>query len=99
MTWIRKSAEQDGVYALLYLGRCYYEGRGVSRDYKQAVEYFHKAKEEDISGAAAFLLSKCYRFGRGVPADVAKADSLLKEATEKGWNEAKSLDDLLKNLY
>ena len=53
---------------------------------------------EGISGAAAFLLSKCYRFGRGVPTDAARADALLKEATEKGCAEARSLDELLKEV-
>ena len=48
--------------------------------------------------AAAFFLSKCYRFGRGVPQDVAKADELQRAALEKGWDEAKSLEELLESL-
>ena len=81
----------------------YYEDgtNGAPDSYEKAVSFFSKAKADNdasLSGAAAFFLSKCYRFGRGVPKDVAKADTLLKEATEKGWNEAKTLDDLLKKV-
>lgn len=89
--------------AQVLLGNIYYEDgtNGAPDSYEKAVSFFSKAKADNdasLSGAAAFFLSKCYRFGRGVPKDVAKADTLLKEATEKGWNEAKTLDDLLKKV-
>ena len=77
------------------LGRLYYE----DGDYVNAVKYLTMASQSDTSGAASFLLSKCYRNGFGVPQDVAKADSLQKKALEKGWDEAKSLDDLLKGVF
>ena len=81
-------------------GRCCYEGKGIPKDYSIAVKYFNMVYNNgyDASGATAFYLSKCYRFGRGVPQDIAKADSLQKEALEKGWDEAKAIEDLLKNL-
>ena len=100
--WYEKSAKYPYSWAQWMaqcrLGECYYEGKGVNSDYDKAAKYFMMANEHDYYGAAAFYLSKCYRFGRGVPQDVAKADSLQKEALEKGWDEAKSLDDLLKDL-
>lgn len=86
--------------AQLILGESYYQ-EGTSEAYSQAVKYLERASKsnaKDTAGAACFSLSKCYRFGRGVPQDIAKADALQKEAMEKGWDEAKSLDDLLKGL-
>ncbi len=101
--WIRRSADLGFGIAQYVLASIFYN-RGTAGDagsYAEAVKYLEKARakrDKDISGAAAFLLSKCYRFGRGVPQDVAKADSLQQEALEKGWDEAKTIEDLLKNL-
>lgn len=100
-SWFEKAAEQGDGIAQLCLGILYYEGKGLVNDYKRAVSIFEaalKSEQAYVSGAAAFYLSKCYRFGRGVPQDIAKADAFQKEALEKGWDEAKSLDDLLKDL-
>ena len=91
----KKKAEQGNAVAQYVLGRLYYE----DGDYVNAVKYLTMASQSDTSGAASFLLSKCYRNGFGVPQDVAKADSLQKKALEKGWDEAKSLDDLLKGVF
>lgn len=89
--------------AQVLLGEIYYQDgtNGTLGSYEKAVKYFTMAREDDseeTSGAAAFFLSKCYRFGRGVPQDVAKADELQRAALEKGWDEAKSLEELLKSL-
>lgn len=99
---------------LIEAGKLAYEdgNKGIAGSYEKAAVYFKNAKTRlkkdagyvmwqsgrEVSGALAFYLSKLYRFGRGVPQDVAKADAFLKEATEKGWDEARSLDDLLKEL-
>lgn len=99
---------------LIDAGKLAYEygNRHIAGGYEKAAVYFEEAKarlEKDrgyslygslrgVCGGLAFYLSKLYRFGRGVPKDVVKADALLKEASEKGWNEANSLDDLLKAL-
>lgn len=102
-TWWQKSAAQGLGQSQLELGCvCYDEGAaGQAGSYEQAARYLGQALEqanEGISGAAAFLLSKCYRFGRGVPQDVDKADALLEEAKDKGCVEAKTLDELLKEI-
>ena len=105
---------REAYSSLVDAGKLAYEdgNRQIAGSYEKAVIYFENAKtrlEKDrnyvtwnsgreISGALAFYLSKCYRFGRGVTQDVVKADALLNEASEKGWDEANSLDDLLKEL-
>lgn len=105
---------REAYSSLVDAGKLAYEdgNKGVAGSYEKAAVYFENAKtrlEKDagyvmwqsgrnVSGALAFYLSKLYRFGRGVPQDVAKADALLKKATEKGWDEARSLNDLLKEL-
>lgn len=105
---------KEAYSSLVDAGKQAYEdgNKGIAGNYEKAAVYFENAKARlekdrsymmrdsgrDVDGALAFYLSKLYRFGRGVPQDVAKADALLKEATEKGWDEAKSLDDLLKDL-
>lgn len=102
LLWLTKSVEQGYAFAQLNMGLCYYLGIIVEKDYLKAVEYLETTRKNEtdktISGQAAFMLSKCYRNGRGVPQDTQKADELLKESQEKGCNEAKSIDDLLKKL-
>ncbi len=105
---------REAYSSLVDAGKLAYEdgNKGVAGSYEKAAVYFENAKtrlEKDagyvmwqsgrnVSGALAFYLSKLYRFGRGVTQDVARADALLNEASEKGWDEANSLDDLLKEL-
>ena len=43
---IRRSAEQGYTEAQYNLGRCYYNGEGVSQDYTQAVYWWRKAAEQ-----------------------------------------------------
>ena len=104
-------AENREAYnSLIEAGKLAYEygNNHIAGSYEKAAVYFEEAKarldkegnllRRKISGGLAFYLSKLYRFGRGVPKDVVKADALLKEASEKKWDEANSLDDLLKSL-
>ena len=104
-------AENRETYnSLIKAGKLAYEygNNHIAGSYEKDAVYFEEAKarldkegnllRRKISGGLAFYLSKLYRFGRGVPKDVVKADALLKEASEKKWDEANSLDDLLKSL-
>lgn len=78
-----------------YIGKGYYDGIAVPRDYAKAVKYLTKASEygEDMYKAKA-LLSKCYRFGRGVTKNVAKANRLVREARE-GSADAIDIDEII----
>lgn len=90
------------------LGRCYYEGKGVHKDYKMAVKYLLEvAKESDYTteggfyrgyGGAMELLSKCYRFGRGVPQNEPLAEKWHQKAVKENNDDAKKLEELRKGL-
>ena len=57
------------------MGECYYYGKGVKRNYAEAVKWFLKNAESDEPMAyAMYHLSRCYRFGRGVETDEKKAE-------------------------
>ena len=52
---IRRSAEQGYTEAQYNLGRCYYNGEGVSQDYTQAVYWWSKAAEQGNADAIELL--------------------------------------------
>ena len=54
------------------LGLSYYDGTGVSQDYKQAVKWYTLAAEQEYS-PAQFNLALCYKYGEGVPQDYTAA--------------------------
>lgn len=68
----RRAAENGHVGAQSRLGRCYFDGKGVKRDYAQAVEWLTKAAESG-EPEAQDLLGKCYAKGLGVQRDGLKA--------------------------
>jgi TPR repeat protein len=43
--WYRKAAEQGDVKAQANLGLCYYNGKGVGQNYKEAARWCLKAAE------------------------------------------------------
>ena len=62
-------------------GLQYYEGDGVTQDYREAVKYFRLAAEqEDVQGQ--YYLGECYYHGHGVSKDLEEAEKwyLLAEA-------------------
>ena len=70
-----KSAKQGYAEAYTSIGECYYYGKGIKRDYAEAVRWFLKnAETEEPSAYALYHLSRCYRFGRGVEANEEKAE-------------------------
>lgn len=79
--WYRKAAEQGHLMAISKLGDCYYYGKGVKQDYKEAIKwYFVAVKKEEVSFEIASRLSNCYRLGNGVDKDLVKAEEWKKEA-------------------
>jgi hypothetical protein len=63
---LRKSAEAGDASAQNALGLLYYEGKGVSQNYRQAKEWFEKAAEQGHAGAQVNL-GTLYLHGDGAP--------------------------------
>ncbi|KXB91570.1 tetratricopeptide repeat protein [Megasphaera hutchinsoni] len=79
----KRMAEQGDAAAQYQLGVCYEHGKGVTQDYKKAVEWYQKAAEQGHT-AAQYYLSLCYAKGKGVAQDFVKAVKWSKKAAEQG---------------
>jgi len=66
------------------LGVMYAEGRGVTQDDAQAVNWHRKAAEQGYA-MAQILLGIRYREGRGVPQDDVQAVDWYRKAAEQGY--------------
>ena len=69
------------------LGKRYYEGSGVKKDYVEAVRWFRKAAEQGHT-RAQYMLGTCYFRGEGVTRDFTEAVKWYRKAAEKGNAEA-----------
>lgn len=69
------------VPALLEVGCCYLEGRGVEKDQESATYYFLDAKHQG-SSTAANLLGNCFLNGTGVHIDIYEAIACQNDSTE-----------------
>ena len=85
----RKAAEQGDAVAQFNLGNCYYTGKGVTKDYSQAVYWYRKAAEQRVA-RAQYNLGYCYLQGQGVSQDYSQAFIWLKKAAEQGVSEAQN---------
>lgn len=84
--WQRLQGNTGHPMADLYLGRAYYDGRGVDRDLGRSAELFQAAyrKPWPRRGEAAYYLARQYDAGDGLPRDRVRALSLYREAYESG---------------
>lgn len=70
--------------AQVAVGECYSDGKGVTRDYKQAAEWFQKAAEKNDVGAE-MRLAALYRDGsKNFPRDMQQAASWYRKAADLG---------------
>ena len=77
-------AEAGDGEAQLKLGACYYQGRGIPKDYEKAV-YWWKKSAEGGNPAAQYFLGACYARGNGIGKDEKKAVELYQRAAEAGF--------------
>ena len=88
--------------AQLSLGTCYYAGRGITKNYAKAVEWYQKAANQG-NDAAQCLLGMCYQHGNGVTQNYAKAIEWYQKAARQGHNVAigllKSLNSEIEHTY
>ncbi len=69
------------------LGLMYYMGRGVERDYKQAMAWHRKAARQGKADAQ-YVVGAMYYTGNSVPQDQKEAVSWFRKAAEQGHAEA-----------
>ena len=69
------------------LGLMYYMGRGVARDYKQALQWHRKAAMQGKADAQ-YVVGAMYYTGNAVPQDHKTAISWFRKAAEQGHAEA-----------
>ena len=90
-------AKQGNARAQLMLGICYYLGKGVAKDFVEAVKWYRKAAEQGDAGAQ-FLLGDCYVIGEGVAKDFVEAYGWYNLASATHKNAAEKRDDLEKKM-
>jgi len=69
--WFLKAAEQGDAEAQKNLGRMYFKGEGVTRDYAEAEKWYRKSAEQGNS-IAQKNLGMMYFKGEGVTQDYAE---------------------------
>jgi TPR repeat protein len=79
----RRLAERGTASAQYNLGKIYLSGRGVPRDYKEAVKWLRKAADHGEADAQSDL-GYMYAKGRGVRQDYKEAAKWFRKAADKG---------------
>jgi uncharacterized protein len=82
-------AEQGDSEAQFYLGITYSDGRGVTRDDREAATWFRRAAEQGLV-QAQFNLGDMYLKGQGVTQNYSEAAKWFRRAAEQGDWEAQS---------
>ena len=85
----KAKAEQGDAEAQFNLGFCYDDGRGVKKDYGEAVKWYRKAAEQNFA-PAEFNLGFCYANGQGVRKDKEEAVKWFRRAAEQNYAPAQS---------
>jgi uncharacterized protein len=84
-TWLlRPLAEHGDLVAQFDLGFLYDSGRGVPRDYGEAMKWYRLAAEKGHA-VAQYQLGTMYADGRGVPRDHAEAGKWYRRAAQQGY--------------
>ncbi len=85
--WIRLAAEQEHAEAQAMIGRLYYVGHGVPKDYSEALQWYRRAIGQN-DPKAQFYLGLLYYNGHGVIQDEAEAVKWIRRAADQGDAEA-----------
>ena len=88
-----KKAEVGDATAQHDLGTCYYYGKGVPQDYKEAVKWYRKAR----TSPSQYKLGLCYENGNGVPKDEKEALDLYKKSADQNYEDAKKALERMKS--
>ncbi len=93
----KAKAEQGDAEAQFNLGFCYDDGRGVRKDYGEAVKWYRKAAEQNFA-PAQFNLGCCYANGQGVARDKVEAYAWFSMAAKADADAAERRNLLRKEL-
>ena len=80
---VEKAAYYGHALAQHTLGRCYKNGKGVKRDFREAVKWWQKAADQGNAGAQNNL-GMCYYKGEGVEKDLREAVKWVRRAADQG---------------
>lgn len=87
--WYSQAADQGLLEAQAMVGMLYLLGRGVTRDYAKAYQYFVQALSSyEVNAEAAvaqYWLGQMYKEGVGVPKDTDKGEELIRKAAVNGY--------------
>ena len=83
----RFAAERGDTAAMVYLGDCYWRGKGVKANRSEAAKWYLRAAEKGHV-RAQFIMGGCYSLGIGVEKDDREAAKWLLRAAESGFAEA-----------
>ena len=78
-------------------GECLYLGKGIRKDAQQAIQWFERAYENGIDGAA-YYLGRCYAEGEGIIQDIDKAKDLFDEELKTRNSYYKSASEAKANI-
>lgn len=92
----KASVSDNCPFSQFSLGKLFYTGEKVERDYAKAVKYLKRAANnpnsaKDDKAQAMNWLSNCYRYGRGVEADQEKSDYWREQAAQNGYKDAMTI--------
>jgi TPR repeat protein len=85
----KTKAERGDAEAQFNVGYCYDDGRGVAKDFAEAVKWYRKAAEQNFA-PAEFNLGYCYANGQGVRKDKEEAVKWFRKAAEQNYAPAQS---------
>jgi len=82
-TELRKAAENGDAKAQNSLGVMHAEGKGLPKNYQEALRWFRKAAELEFA-LAQYNLSSMYHKGKGVPKNDEESFKWCRKAAERG---------------
>ena len=80
----KESAEKGDADSQFYLGKCYYTGQGIEKDYDLAFYWFSESAKQG-NAKSENALGICYEYGTGIKKDVYKALFWYKKSAEQGY--------------
>lgn len=85
--YLLKTAEAGFPQAMYYIGNCYMDGEGLTRNAEQAIKWYKSAAGKGVPNAQ-WKLAQCYREGIGTDINFDQALYWYAESLQKGYSRA-----------